>query len=90
MAKARQNMNDPEKTTVSKASFIKLSGIGPELARFLVEFIESPEIFFSLSHEKRCEIENQMDAILSSFGQREFNHPGDLSLAGRHCCRKAH
>jgi hypothetical protein len=31
--------------------------------------MEKPETFFSIPFERRREIENQMDAILSSFGQ---------------------
>jgi len=45
-----------------------LAGIGPELAEFVIEFIEKPEIFFSMSFERRYEIENQMDTILSLVG----------------------
>ena len=37
---------------------------------FVTEFVEKPEDFRSISFEKRREIENQMDAILSSFGRR--------------------
>jgi hypothetical protein len=32
----------------------------------VMEFIEKPDILFSMSSERRSEIENQMDAILSS------------------------
>ena len=60
-------MNEDRKTASSKADFIRLTGIGPELAEFVTEFIEKPEMLFSMSFEKRYEIENQMDAILSSF-----------------------
>ena len=41
----------------------------PELAEFVDTFIDQPEIFFSMSSTKRREIEHQMDAILSAFGQ---------------------
>jgi len=44
-----------------------LPGIGPELAEFVTEFIENPEKFFSMPFERRREIKNQMDAILSLF-----------------------
>ena len=69
MTKASEDMNDQGKTALSKVDFIRLAGIGPELAEFVAKFVERPEIFFSMSFEKRCEIEKQMDAILSSFGQ---------------------
>ena len=69
MAKASEDMNDQGKTVLSQVDFLRLAGIGPELAEFVTEFIERPEIFFSMPFKKRCEIEKQMDAILSSFGQ---------------------
>ncbi len=69
MEKPAEHLNDQGKTVMSKVDFIRLAGIGPELAEFVTEFIEKPEMFFSMSFEKRCEIENQMDAILSSFRQ---------------------
>ena len=62
-------MNEERKRARSKADFIRLAGIGPELAEFVTEFIEKPEIFHSIPVERRREIENQMDAILSSFGR---------------------
>ena len=40
-----------------------------ELAEFVIAFLEKPEIFFLMPFERRREIENQMDAILSSFPQ---------------------
>jgi hypothetical protein len=70
MAKASEDMNDQGKTALSRADFIRLAGIGPELAGFVADFVERPEIFFSMSFEKRCELENQMDAVLSSFETR--------------------
>ena len=54
----------------TKADFIVQIGIEPDLAMFLNEFTERPEIFFSLSLDRYREIESQMDAILSSFGKR--------------------
>lgn len=69
MAKASEDMNDQGKTVLSQVDFIRLAGIGPELAEFVAKFVERPEIFFSMSFEKRCEIENQMDAVISSFEQ---------------------
>ena len=90
MAKTIEDMNDQGETALSRADFIRLAGIGPELAGFVAEFIESPEIFFSMSLEKRCEIENQMDAVLSSFEHRQPLHARDLNRAGRNSCRKGH
>ena len=69
MAKGGEDINQEIKTASSKADFMRLAGFGPELAEFVIEFIEKPEIFFSMSFERRYEIENQMDAILSSFKQ---------------------
>jgi hypothetical protein len=69
MAKRGEDMNGERKSASSKADFIRMAGIGPELAEFVIEFIEKPEMFFSMSFERRYEIENQMDAILSSFEQ---------------------
>jgi hypothetical protein len=60
-------MNAERKSAWSKADLIRLAGIDSELAEFVAEFVEKPEIFFSMSSEKRREIEHQMDAILSSF-----------------------
>ena len=62
-------MNEERKRARSKADFIRLAGIGPELAEFVTEFIEKPEIFYSMPFEKRRKIEIQMDAVLSSFGR---------------------
>jgi len=59
-----------EKAPDPKLILYRSSGIGPELAMFVTEFVEKPEAFRSISFEKRREIENQMDAILSSFGRR--------------------
>jgi hypothetical protein len=67
MAKRGEDISEEWKSASSKADFIGLAGIGTELAEFVIEFIEKPEIFFSMSFERRYEIENQMDAILSSF-----------------------
>ena len=60
-------MNQTGKSARSRADFISLSGIGPELASFVDEFVKSPEQFIALTVEERLKIENQMDAILSSF-----------------------
>jgi len=60
-------MNEESKNGSSKDDVMRWAGIGPELIEFLMEFIEKPEILFSMSSERRNEIENQMDAILSSF-----------------------
>jgi len=62
-------MNEERKSARSKADFIRLAGIGPELAEFVTEFIEKPDIFYSIPVERRREIENQMDAVLLSFAR---------------------
>ena len=49
----------------TQADFFLLLGIKPELVEFVTEFVENPEIFFSLSPEKQCEIEAQLDAVLA-------------------------
>jgi len=54
----------------AKADFIRRIGIGPDLAKFLNEFTERPEIFFSLPLDRYREIESQMDAILYSLGKQ--------------------
>ena len=90
MAKAGEDMNDQGKTALSKVDFIKLVGIGPQLASFVTEFIESPEIFFSMSLEKRCEIENQMDAVLSSLERRQPIHARNFNRSDPNSCRKGH
>jgi hypothetical protein len=64
-----EEMNEDSRNAGSKADFLRSAGIGPELVEFVIEFIQKPEIFFSMSFERRNEIENQMDAILSSFEQ---------------------
>jgi hypothetical protein len=63
-------MNEEKKSVRCRADFIRQSGIGPELAEFLTEFIGRPEIFYSMPFERRREIENQMDAVLLSFGKQ--------------------
>jgi len=60
-------MNEDSGNAGSKADFLRLAGIGPELAEFVIAFLEKPEIFFSMPFESRREIDNQMDSILSSF-----------------------
>jgi len=69
IAKHGDDMNEERKSATSRDDFIRLSGIGPELAEFVTEFIEEPEMFYSMPFEKRREIENQMDVVLSSFGR---------------------
>jgi hypothetical protein len=64
-----EEMNEVSRSAGSKADFLRSAGIGPELVEFVIDFIQKPEIFFSMSFERRNEIENQMDAILSSFEQ---------------------
>jgi hypothetical protein len=67
--KHSEDMNEEIKIATSRADFIRLVGIGPELAEFVTEFVERPEAFFSMPFESRRELENQVDAILSSFGK---------------------
>ncbi len=62
-------MNEEKKSVRCRADFIRQSGIGSELAEFLTEFIDKPEIFNSMPFERRREIENQMDTVLLSFGK---------------------
>lgn len=62
-------MNEEKKSVRSRDDFIRESGIGPELAEFLTEFIDKPGIFYSMPFERRREIENKMDAVLFSFGK---------------------
>ena len=69
MANHAEDINDEKKIAKSKADFIRLAGIGPELAEFVTEFVEKPDHFYSIPFEKRREIENQMDAVLLSFEQ---------------------
>ena len=59
-------MNEESKNGSSKDEVMRWAGIEPELVEFVMEFIEKPEILFSMSSERRNEIENKMDAILSS------------------------
>jgi len=56
-------MNQTGKSARSTADFISLSGIGPELASFVDEFVKSPEQFIAFTVEERLKIENQTDAI---------------------------
>ena len=53
----------------SKDDFIRLAGIGPELAAFVTEFVEKPDDLASIPFKKLRDLENQIDTILSSFGQ---------------------
>lgn len=64
-----KEMNDARGAASSQEDFMRLAGIGPELAEFVTEFINSPEIFFSMPVERRCEIENQLDAVLASIAR---------------------
>jgi hypothetical protein len=70
MANRGEDINDEKKSAESRADFIRLAGIGPELAEFLTEFVEKPDRFHSMPFERRREIETQMDAIIASFGKR--------------------
>jgi len=69
LAKHGEGMNEESRSAGSKSDFMRLAGIGTDLADFVIAFLEKPEIFFSMPFERRREIENQMDAILSSFEQ---------------------
>jgi len=69
MANRAQDINDGKKSAGSREDFIRLAGIGPELAEFLTEFVEKPDRFHSMPMERRREIESQMDAIIASLGQ---------------------
>ncbi len=69
MAIHAEDINDEKKSARSKADFIRLAGIGPELAEFVTEFVEKPDNFYSMPFERRREIENQMDAIIAKFNQ---------------------
>jgi hypothetical protein len=68
MRQAGEDMNQTGKSAESRTDFIALSGIGTELADFLEAFVQSPERYIALTVEERREIEDRMDAILSSFG----------------------
>jgi len=68
MAEHGDDMNEVRKSAKSKAEFLRLAGIGSELAEFVTEFVEQPATFRSISLERRCEIENQMDMIFSMLG----------------------
>ena len=48
MLKPVENIEDQGKTSMSKVDFIRLAGIGPELAEFVTEFTENPGIFYSM------------------------------------------
>lgn len=67
MADRAEDINDEKKSARSKADFIRLVGIGPELAEFLTEFVEKPDHFYSIPFQRRREIEKQMDSVLLSF-----------------------
>ena len=69
MGEKGEDMGEESRSAGSKADFMRLAGIGPELADFVIAFLEKPEIFFSMPFERRREIETQMDVILSSFLQ---------------------
>jgi len=64
------NKNEERRRARSKADFIRRIGIGPDLATFLTDFTEMPDILFSLPLDRYREIEYQMDTILSSFEKR--------------------
>jgi hypothetical protein len=53
------------KSTSTQRDFMKMTGLSPELANFLTNFMGNPEVLFSMSDKKKSDIESQMDAILS-------------------------
>jgi hypothetical protein len=65
-----ETMSKEAMNASSKDDFIRLAGIGPELAAFVTEFVEKPDHLASIPLKKLRDLENRMDAILSSFGQR--------------------
>ena len=69
IAQYGEGMSKTTKSVGSKTEFCRLVGIGPELIEVITELVENPENFYSISSEKRHEIERQMDAILASFMQ---------------------
>lgn len=69
MAEHGNGMYEVRKSAKSKAEFLRLAGIGPELVEFVTDYVEQPEAFRSISFERRREIENQMDGIFSLFGK---------------------
>lgn len=64
-----EEMTDELNNTRSKADFIRLAGFEPELVEFLTEFDGKSDNYFSMPLERLRKIENQMDAIIASFGQ---------------------
>lgn len=70
MAVEKKAATRDEGTATSKPEFIEAAGISPELAEFVCEFVKRPELFSSLTRERRSEIEAQMDAVLASFYTR--------------------
>ena len=73
MESSDKDENSEREGPGTKADFIRLIGIEPDLVRFLNEFTERPEIFFSLPLDRCREIESQMDAILYSIGNDREN-----------------
>ncbi len=53
------------KSKSTQRDFMNMTGLSPELANFLANFMGNPEILFSMSDKKKNDIESQMDAILS-------------------------
>jgi len=52
MAETGGDMNPDGKTAMTEVDFLRLAGISPELAGFVTEFIERPEILFAMPFEK--------------------------------------
>ena len=61
-------MGDEAINARSKDDFIRLAGIGPELAALVTECVENPEDLASIPIKKLRDLEKRMDAVLSSFG----------------------
>jgi hypothetical protein len=83
MQKLSKPMNGAGGPALSQADFMRRANIAPELAEFVNEFIESYEISYSMSQERRCEIENQLDAVLSSIARLCSMRPRSGTLAGQ-------
>jgi peroxiredoxin len=64
------NKNEERLRAEAKADLIRRIGIGPDLATFLADFTERPEIIFSLPSDRYRKIESQMDVILYSLGKQ--------------------
>jgi hypothetical protein len=57
--------SETKREPTTKAEFYQFVGITPEFERFIIDFVQRPEILNSLSQEKRQEIEAKMEAVLA-------------------------